>query len=343
MKNTLILGKSGCGKTTGYMFQEVDKIIEKKDNLIIIDSKEEYWHTFGDKLKKTGYKTLVINLNEPERSNGFNILWVPYQLYKEGKIDLSLRMLNTIYKELLFNKDSQEMSFWLNSATNYLVGLTLLLFAKGNEKEINLGSIYVLMMEYESKSFDKIKDYLESLSVTNSIYSHLSGTVLAPVDTRGGIMATIKEKLCLYIGSDSILKLLCANDIKLTDLSEPYALFILDNEDYTGITNAIIDEIALYLKDYSLIIDNADNLNRISKLNTILEDSQIKQTSLYYISRNKENIQTTYGKTILDKFNVVIDTNTTNYETKEVGTYDVYPTLCNTENAYVDPKKIELN
>ena len=343
MKNTLILGKSGCGKTTGYMFQEVDKIIERKDNLIIVDSKEEYWHTFGDKLKKTGYKTLVINLNEPERSNGFNILWLPYQLYKEGQKDLSLRMLNTIYKELLFNKDLQEMSFWLNSATNYLVGLTLLLFAKGNEKEINLGSIYVLMMEYESKSFGKIKDYLESLSVTNSIYSYLSGTVLSPVETRGGIMATIKEKLCLYVGSDSILKLLCANDIKLTDLGEPYALFILDNEDYTGITNAIIDEASLTLKDYNLVIDNADNLNKIIRLNTILENSTITKTNLYYISRNKDNVRRTYGDILVDKFNKSIDCNTTSFSLEPIGKYSKLPVLNPGKITYINPNKINLN
>ena len=34
MNNTLIVGKSGSGKTTGYMFNEIKKLIDKKENLI---------------------------------------------------------------------------------------------------------------------------------------------------------------------------------------------------------------------------------------------------------------------------------------------------------------------
>ena len=88
----------------------------------------------------------------------------------------------------------------------HILGLTLLLFANGKASEINLGSIYVLMMEYERKSFDKLKSYLENLSIANSLYSYLSGTVLAPIDTRGGIMATMKDRLSLYSGRESLVK-----------------------------------------------------------------------------------------------------------------------------------------
>ncbi len=343
MNNTLIVGKSGSGKTTGYMFNQLKKIIANKENLIIVDSKKEYLQTFENDIESNGYKTFIINLNEPEMSNGFNILELPYQLYIEGKKDLSLRMLNSIYKEILFNKEAHEDSFWINSAANYLVGLTLLLFKSGTKEEINLGSVYVLMMEYEKKSFDKLKNYLEDLAVTNSIYSYLSGTVLAPVDTRGGIMATIKERLCLYIGSENILKLLCTNEVKLDSLTKPYAVFIIDDEDYTGITNAIIDEVGLSLKNYNLIIDNADNMNRIIRLNGILENGVIAKNSLYYISRNKENVRKTYSDILVDKFNKVIDTDINSFELTPVVGYVKYPVLKSEQTTYINPSKINLN
>lgn len=343
MENTLILGKSGSGKTTGVMFKEVKEKITKKENLIIVDRKMEYYQTFQMELTRAGYEVLVINLNEPEQSNGFNLLSMPYKLYQEGKKDLSLRMLNSIYQEILISKEYQGDSFWINSATNYLVGLTLLLFANGKASEINLGSIYVLMMEYERKGFDKLKFYLENLSIANSLYSYLSGTVLAPIDTRGGIMATIKERLSLYIGSESLLKLLCSNNIELDSLNNPYALFIIDNEDYCGITNAIIDEISLILKKYNLIIDNADNLNKIIRLNTILENYTINQTNLYYISRNKENVIKIYGNTITDKFTNIIDASTKDYELTMIGSYNTFPNLENKENNYINPNNIQLS
>ena len=321
MENTLIHGKTGLGKTTGYMFNKVTEMIEHHENLIIVDEKKEYFRTFGKELKEEGYKTLVINLDEAEKSNGFNILELPYSLYQRNKKDLSLRILTLIYKELLFNKNDKEDSFWVNAAANYLVGLTILLFQNGSKKEINLGSVYVLMMEYERKSYDKLKSYLESISVTNSLYAYLSGTILAPVDTRGGIIATAKERMSLYIGSDSILNLLCQNDISLNNLETPYALFIFNNEDYSGIANTILDEIFLHLKNYNLILDNADDLNKLSKLDYCLENNQINQVNTYYISRDKEDLVTKYSKNTLNKFSNIIDMEKGQIITRKIGNY----------------------
>lgn len=343
MENTLIHGKTGSGKTTGYMFNKVQEMINHQENLIIVDEKKEYFRTFGKELEEAGYKTLVINLEEAEKSNGFNILELPYSLYQKNKKDLSLRILTLIYREMLFNKNDKEDSFWVNAAANYLVGLTLLLFQNGSEKEINLGSVYALMMEYERKSYDKLKNYLESLSVTNSLYAYLSGTILAPIDTRGGIIATAKERMSLYIGSESILNLLCQNDISLDNLETPYALFIFNNEDYSGITNAILDEIFLQLQNYNLILDNADNLNKLGKLDYCLENNQINQVNTYYISRDKENLTAKYGRNTLNKFSNIIDMEKGQIITRKIGNYTNLPSLNNSKNVYINPQKIKLN
>ena len=244
---------------------------------------------------------------------------------------------------MLFNKNDKEDSFWVNASTNYLVGLTLLLFQNGSEKEINLGSVYALMMEYERKSYDKLRNYLESLSVTNSLYAYLSGTILAPVDTRGGIIATAKERMSLYIGSESILNLLCQNDISLDNLETPYALFIFNDEDYSGITNIILDEIFLQLQNYNLILDNADNLNKLGKLDYCLENNQINQVNTYYISRDKESLTAKYGRNTLNKFSNIIDMEKDQIITKKIGNYTKLPSLNNSKNVYINPQKIKLD
>ena len=52
MKNTnLIIGKKGIGKTS-IMFDEIKKLIDNNDNLLIIDNKEEYYKTYAEELKK---------------------------------------------------------------------------------------------------------------------------------------------------------------------------------------------------------------------------------------------------------------------------------------------------
>ena len=70
MKNTnLILGKIGVGKTTGIMFNEIKELIQKEENLLIVDNKEEYYKTFGKELKEKGYNTLILKRRQEKKSH----------------------------------------------------------------------------------------------------------------------------------------------------------------------------------------------------------------------------------------------------------------------------------
>ena len=190
MKNTnLITGNIGTGKTK-TIFNYVRDIIKNNENIIINDEKEEYYKTFMPILKEKGYKTYLINLSDALRSNWFNILTIPYKLYKSGKKDLAMDMINDIAHEL-FKNDAAMDPFWQDSASDYFKGLTLLLFEISKEDEINLGSIGMMIFQIESnkEKSNKFKEYLKTFEFTNPIYMLLSGTVFAPEETKGGIVS----------------------------------------------------------------------------------------------------------------------------------------------------------
>ena len=69
-QNMIIEGNISSGKTTNTLFPIVDKIIEQKENLLILDAREEYLHQYQEKLKENGYQTIIINLREPDKSEG---------------------------------------------------------------------------------------------------------------------------------------------------------------------------------------------------------------------------------------------------------------------------------
>ena len=52
MKNNtiLVIGKGKTGKTRNILFNELDKKIKDGDNLVILDSKYEYYNHFYNKL-----------------------------------------------------------------------------------------------------------------------------------------------------------------------------------------------------------------------------------------------------------------------------------------------------
>ena len=85
-KTNLVIGKPDSGKTRGYMFNQVKKIISNGENLFIWDNKEEYYNYFYNDLKDSHYTIKMVRLDEPENSNGFNILSIPYSLYKRVRL-----------------------------------------------------------------------------------------------------------------------------------------------------------------------------------------------------------------------------------------------------------------
>ena len=132
MKNTnLIIGKKGIGKTS-VMFDEIKKLIENEENLLIIDNREEYYKTYGEELNNKGYKINVINFKDSTKSNGFNPLYMPYKLYKSGNKDTAIRIIDNFSKSLMHKQEVMD-PFWTDSAASYLTGLIILLFKEAKE------------------------------------------------------------------------------------------------------------------------------------------------------------------------------------------------------------------
>lgn len=91
-RNIIIDGDQGVGKSTAAIYPLVENIIAKKENFLIIDSKEEYLNRYYNRLRGNGYNINIINLKDMDHSNSFNPLKLPYELYKTGKIEESIAL-----------------------------------------------------------------------------------------------------------------------------------------------------------------------------------------------------------------------------------------------------------
>ena len=333
MKNTnLIIGKKGIGKTS-LMFNEMKELIKNNENLLIIDNKEEYYKTFAEDLIKNDYKVNVINFKNPTKTNGFNPLLMPYKLYKEGNKDTAIKIIDNFSKSLMHNQNAMD-PFWTDSAASYLTGFILTLFKNAKEDEINLGSVQVMISTAE-KNMDKFKEYVNKLDLVSPEYTYLSTTALAPNETRGGIVSVLKMELVKYISTENLLNMLSTNDIDLTDNKEKTAIFVIGNEDYKKLTNAVISEVINSDKKYSFVLDNFDSLDKILSLGDLLEEDN----KVYILSRNKDNIIDKYGKYIIDKFDEVKEINE-EIKSEKVGNYDKYPKLDINKNKYYNLENI---
>ena len=346
MKDTnLIIGKKNTGKTT-FLFNELKNIIKNNENICIYNTRDEYFKTYSNNLKENNYNLLTLNIDEASKSNGFNPLQVPYELYKEGKKDKSIELINTLAQEIFKEDNPYGDPFWQNMASSYFTGLVLILFKEGKQEEINLGSIQVMMNQGEEKYKDTtyLKEYLNNIDVTNTIYTMLSPIVFAPSDTKGSIISVCKQKLNNYMYREELLNMLNTNEINVRNLKQKTAIIIIASKQ-TDLANIFINQLVEASNlSFTYILDNFDNLRKLLSLNNLLDNASYNKNKIYIGIHNEEELKEKYGKYILDKFENIINLN--DKELKEnikLGNDEDYPTLNITKPNYINFKNIVEN
>lgn len=344
MKDTnLIIGKKNTGKTQYILFNELERAIENGENLCIFNTRDEYFKTYKQELINHNYNVYTLNLNDTSKSNGYNLLMLPYKLYLEHKLDESVSLINNIGLEL-FKEDNPSVDpFWTNMASNYFAGLVLLLFKEGKENQINLGSIQTIMNLGENKINDKtyLQTYLEKIEVTDNIYTLLSGTVFAPTETRGSIISVAKQRLNLYLLREQLLNLLCIDEINLNNIQAKTA-FIIIADKTPDLVNIFIDQLISIAKiPFTYILDNFDTLKVILSLDNLLANASYNKNRVFASAHSEDIVIEKYGKFILDKFDNVIDLNSdnsimNNYSKRDLGNDEEYPILNMTKHEYLN-------
>ncbi len=349
MKDTnLIIGKKNTGKTRNILFNEVKNSINNKENLCIFNTRDEYYRNFSKKLKEEGYNVLILNLSDTTKSNGYNPLLVPYLLYKEGKLDLSLTMVNNLALEIFKDDNSNSDPFWSNMASNYFTGLVSILFKEGKQEEINLGSIQVMMSQGEEFIGDTtyLKKYLETIQVTDVIYTLLSPIVFAPTETKGSILSVAKQKLNLYMLREQLLNLLNTNEINLKEMNNKTAIFIIGKKGINDIANIFINQLVEMSNKFTYIFDNFDELRKLICFDDLIKNSSYAGNRVYVAIHNEEELKEIYGKYIVDNFEVIMDMNS-EYKTvmapyiiEELENDFDYPILAMNKHNYMNFKNI---
>lgn len=355
MKDTnLIIGKKNTGKTRNILFKEVKESIKNKENLCIFNTRDEYYRTFSKNLKENGYNVLILNLSDTTKSNGYNPLLVPYLLYKEGNLDLAISMVNNLALEIFKADNCNSDPFWSDMASNYFTGLVSILFKEATLEEINLGSIQVMMSQGETKigEITYLKKYLETIDVTNTIYTLLSPIVFAPADTKGSIISVVKQNLNIYMLREQLLNLLNTNEINLKELTNKTAIFIIGKNGINDIANIFIDQlIEMSNLSFTYILDNFDELRKLMSFDNLIKNSSYVGNKVYVAIHNEEEFKEKYGKYIVDNFEIIINMNETGrlemvrdpYEVEELGNDNQYPLLDMNKHNYFNFKQFIEN
>ncbi len=313
--NKVIIGNIDTGKTGNVLLPLVDYMIEEKENILIIDSKEEYYKTYIEQLKKDKYEVIVLNLRDSKNSNTWNPLEYPYKLYKSGDKDLAIDLLTKIGK-IIFYDDSTSDPFWSNSATDFFVGVVLGLFEDAKVNEMNLNSVFsIFNSDKKIKETYLINRYFSLKDKNDPAYLSASGTAFAPKETRASILSVAKQKLKPYVFKYSLTNMLAKSNFDFEKLiDKKTAIFIItkdENTDINLLASVFISNLYTLILDkkqktkYNFILDNFDTLINIDGLVEMLSSSTYRNINFYMGVRNYDNFINTYGRAVENILTVI--------------------------------------
>ena len=303
LAHTLVVGSTGSGKTQTIILPSIKLAMLASESLVINDAKGEIYKRTAGEFKKRGYNVVVLDFDNAMYGNYYNPLNLPYRLYKEGNKDKSISIIEEIGYYLFSEINSPMDTFWTNSAIDYFTGLCLHLFEK-EDKETNLNDVFGLANKLnDSKECDS---FLKEIGKDNPIYYNVSGTLTAPVDTRGGIVSTFNQKLKKYVGKENLSSMMSKSDFDITNIAKEKTVvyIVCGYYDYGNslipmFINEVFEAINIYGNDgrkTNLLLDEFDKLLPIKDFSQVINYSRSANINFTVVINSYINLLNTYGQ-----------------------------------------------
>ena len=314
--HNLIVGATGSGKTVIVAKPTIKILAKAGESMILTDPKGELYESTGNLLREKGYNVILLNFRDPQHGNAWNPMALPYRMYKEGNVDKAIELLDDLAKNILYDEKTSNDPFWENSGADYFSGLALGLFEDATEEQVNLNSMNLMSTlgeeRYGGPNSNYIKEYFNSKDPSRPAYINASGTVYAPEETKGGILATFKQKVKLFSSRDNLSEMLSYSDFDMKDIGrKKTAVFmIVQDEKKTlhPLATIFIKQCYETLIDVAqecgghlpyrtnFILDEFANMPPLKDVTTMVTAARSRHIRFNFIIQNYAQLTQVYGK-----------------------------------------------
>lgn len=313
--HSIIIGSTGSGKTQYMVLPTVKLLARKGESMVVTDPKGEIYEETAEMLKEKGYNIVLLNFREPQKGNAWNPLQLPYSLYKVGNTDKAAELLDDLAANILYDEKAQNQDpFWEKSSADYFSGLALSLFDDADPAEINLNSINLMSTIGEERcgASTYIKEYFSTKDAASSAYVNASSVLMAPSETKGGILSVFKQKIKLFTSREVLSEMLAHNDFDMKDIGrQKTAVFIViqdEKKTYHSLVTIFIKQCYETLIDVAqecggklpfrtnFILDEFANMPPLKDVTTMVTAARSRLIRFNFIIQNFAQLNQIYGK-----------------------------------------------
>ncbi len=312
--HNLVIGATGSGKTVSTILPTIKILAKKGESIICTDPKGELYEKTGSMLKAKGYNIILLNFRNPQKGNAWNPLTLPYRLYKNGNQDKAIELLDDLALNILYEENNGNADpFWEKTSADYFSGLALGMFEDTTEDKININSISLTTTVGEDKcgASTYVKEYFNMKDPNSAAYINASGTIMAPSETKGSIIAVFKQKIKLFSSRENLSEMLSYSDFELESIGkQKTAVFIIiqdEKKTYHSLATIFVKQCYETLIDVAqsnggklpcrtnFLLDEFANMPPLKDVTTMITAARSRQIRFTMIIQNFAQLKQVYG------------------------------------------------
>lgn len=302
--NVLVVGGSGSGKSATYSIPNAYQML---GSYVFTDPKGELYDKTAGYLKANGYDIKVLNLVNPENSDGYNPL-----MHIQSEIDVDV-IANTIIK----GQDSDGKGsdpFWDNNAEMLLKSLIYYLLEKRPKEEINLTSCAEMVRAAASSNgTNLLRELMSELPLSHPARTNFQSVevVAGSEKTYSSILSTLQSKLGKF-DSQEIANVTSTNTINFEGIANhKTAVYVISSDTHTAynfLLTIFFAQMIQQLYNYAdmnggrlkvptyFILDEFANIGQIPDFDKKISTSRSRGISFSVILQNLDQLEAVYEK-----------------------------------------------
>ena len=297
-----LFGGSGAGKSAAYV---IPNALQLLGSYVFTDPKGELYDKTAGYFREKGYNVKVLNLVNPENSDGYNPL-----AHIQNEIDVDV-IANTIMKGQS-SEGNQSDPYWDNMAEMLLKSLIYFLKAVRPPEEQNLASCAEMVRAANnSGGGNKLTELMEVLPYDHPARMNYKSIEIAPEKTYSSILSTLQSKLGKF-DSKEIAEVTSTDTINFEQIgSERTVVYVISSDTHTAydfLLTIFFSQMIQHLYDFAdknggalpmptyFILDEFANIGHIPDFDKKISTSRSRKISFSVILQNLDQLEAVYEK-----------------------------------------------
>ena len=299
--NTLIVGGSGSGKSSGYTIPNAHQML---GSYVFTDPKGEIYDKTAGFLKKHGYEIKVLNLVNPANSDGYNPL-----MHVASELDVDV-IANTVVKGQ--SAESKSDPYWDDMSEMLLKALIYYLIATRPEEEQSLASCAEMVRAANTNGGSNLlTELINQLPFDHPARMYYKSIEIASDKTYASILSSLQSKLGKF-DSKEIAEVTSTDTINFEDIgAKKTAVYVISSDTHTAydfLLTIFFSQMIQQLYNYAdlnggrlkmpvfFILDEFANIGRIPDFDKKISTSRSRGIQFSVILQNLDQLEAVYEK-----------------------------------------------